>query len=110
MNKGFTIVVGTVAVFAAGLCAGMWIQRIQPVPPPPTTLMGELRDAPAADPNARGAKPAANEEPSEALKGQIDRLKIEIEAFKKRLEPIKAEFNEGLMCVLTQEQRDLKAV
>jgi len=87
MNKGFTIVLGTIVVFAAGLCAGMWIQRSQPVPPPPTTLMGELRDAPVAGANARPAKPVVNEEPSEALKAQIDRLKIEIDAFKKRLEP-----------------------
>ena len=109
MNKGFTIVVATVVVFAAGLCAGMWIQRSQPVPPPPTTLMGELRDAPVTDPNARAVKSAVNEEPSEALKAQIDRLKVEIDAFKKRLEPIKAEFNDGLMCVLTPEQKELKA-
>jgi hypothetical protein len=110
MNKGFVIALATLIGFAAGTFAGSWMQRTLPVPPPPTGLMGEVRDMPlnstaSANPNA--PRPSGKPLPEEALR----QMKAEIDAFKKKVDPIKVEFRTQLEAVLTPVQVErLKAM
>jgi hypothetical protein len=110
MNKGFVIALATLIGFSAGPFAGSWMQRTQPVPAPPTGLMGEVRDMPLntsipSDPSA--PRPSGQPLPDEALR----QMKAEIDAFKKKVEPIKTEFRTQLEAVLTPIQHErLKAM
>jgi hypothetical protein len=103
MKRFFLTVLITIAVFAAGVVAGMWIQRTQPVPPPPTTIMGEIRELPLGSRTATSASLAQQNVPK--LKAEIEKLKPEVEEFKKKLEPIKQEFRDNLEALLSEEQR-----
>lgn len=109
MNKGFVIALATLIGFAAGTFAGSWMQRTQPVPPPPTGVLGELRDVPlnSAPENPDAPKPSGQPLPDEALR----QMKAEIDAFKAKVEPIKTEFRTQLEALLTPVQRErLKAM
>lgn len=110
MNKGFVVALATLIGFAAGTFAGSWMQRTQPVPPPPSGgVLSELRDAPlnSAPENPDAPKPSGQPLPDEALR----QMKVEIDAFKKRVEPIKLEFRTQLEALLTPVQKDrLKAI
>jgi hypothetical protein len=91
MNKGFIIAFATLIGFAAGTFAGSWMQRTQPVPAPPSGgILSELRDAPlnSVPENPDAPKPSGQPLPDEALR----QMKAEIDAFKKKVEPIKLEF------------------
>jgi hypothetical protein len=113
MKKVLLTAGGTICVFAAGVFAGMWIQRTQPVPPPPIGMLGEIRDvpiSPASQPPSAAA-PSKNRKDMPQLKAEIDRLKPDIEAFKKKLDPLKQEFRTKLEAQLTPEQQEkLKAL
>lgn len=110
MNKRFVVALATLIGFAAGTFAGSWMQRTQPVPAPPSGgILGELRDAPlnSAPENPDAPKPSGQPLPAEALK----QMKAEIDAFKKKIEPIKLEFRSQLEALLTPVQRErLKAM
>jgi hypothetical protein len=110
MNKGFIIAFATLIGFAAGTFAGSWMQRTQPVPPPPSGgILSELRDAPlnSVPENPDAPKPSGQPLPDEALR----QMKAEIDAFKKKVEPIKLEFRTQLEALLTPVQRErLKAM
>jgi len=98
-------IIGTVLIFGAGVFAGAWMQRTQAFPPPPTEIMGEIRDMPMS-----GSRPAAHREmdPARAaeLRAQIEKLQPEIDAFKKKLDPIKTQCRHSLEAILTPEQRE----
>jgi hypothetical protein len=110
MNKGFVVALATLIGFAAGTFAGSWMQRTQPVPAPPAGgVLGELRDAPlnSVPENPDAPKPSGQPLPDEALR----QMKAEIDAFKKKVEPIKLEFRTQLEALLTPVQRErLKAM
>ncbi|PTY08224.1 hypothetical protein DB347_01170 [Opitutaceae bacterium EW11] len=94
----------TIAVFALGVLAGRWMQRTQPVPPPPIGIMGEIRDVPlSGSPYAPG--PAPLRDPRQ-LRAELDRMRPAIEEFRRKVEPIKTEFREKLQELLTSEQRE----
>jgi hypothetical protein len=102
-------IIGTVLIFSAGVFAGVWMQRTQPVPPPPTEVMGEIRDMPigAKNPSVgpdshHNFDPARNAE----LRAEIEKIQPEIDAFKKKLDPIKTQCRHNLEAVLTPEQRE----
>lgn len=98
MKRALITIFLTVAVFSAGVLTGRWMQRTQPVPPPPIGIMGEIRDVPLSASNA----PAT---PKPDLQAEVDRMKPHIEAFKQKLEPIKQGFRNELDAVLTADQR-----
>jgi hypothetical protein len=110
MNKGFVVALATLIGFAAGTFAGSWVQRTQPIPAPPTGgVLGELRDAPfsSAPENPDTPKPSGQPLPDDALR----QMKVEIDAFKKKVDPIKLEFRAQLEALLTPAQRErLKAM
>jgi hypothetical protein len=63
--------------------------------------MGELRDVPLSGTlNGQGQETKALSQ----LQAEMERMKPDIEAFKKKLEPIKAEFRRSLEALLTPEQ------
>ncbi len=99
-------IVGTVLIFGAGVFAGVWMQRTQPVPPPPMGIMGEIRDVPFS---GNGQPPPPHEhdhDHSQELRAQIEKMQPEIDAFKKKLDPIKSECKHNLEAILTPEQRE----
>lgn len=105
MNKALLIIPATAGVFCAGLAAGIWVQRTPPLPAPPTDLMGELLDrAPRDHVSVQAQAPDADHAIAE-LQAQVESLKAEIDLFRKKFEPIKTEFNQGLNAILTPEQR-----
>ncbi len=103
MKKGFVVALATLIGFAAGTFAGSWMQRTQPVPAPPAGgVLGELRDAPlnSAPENPDAPKPSGKPLPEEALR----QMRAEIDAFKKKVEPIRTEFRQQLEALLTPVQ------
>jgi hypothetical protein len=110
MNKGVVIALTTLIGFSAGTFAASWMHNHQPVPAPPTGLMGEVRDMPLNtalpdDPNT--PPPSGQPLQEEALR----QMKAEIDAFKKKVDPIKTEFRTQLEALLTPVQRErLKAM
>jgi len=100
-------IIGTVLIFSAGVFAGVWMQRTQPVPPPPTEIMGEIRDMPLGARTTGGPPSHSNIDPARAaeLRAQIEKMQPEIDEFKKKLDPIKTQCRHNLEAVLTPEQR-----
>ncbi len=95
----------TLAVFSAGLGAGLWAERHRPLPPPPGTLMGEFsgRVGPQA-PAVRERRPPVNR--AELIE-ELSRIKPEMEAFTSRVNEIYAQFDRDIDSVLTADQRVL---
>ena len=105
MKRALLTIVATVCVFAAGVFAGRWMQRTQPLPAPPMGIMGEIRDVPLSGSPGGDASIAKTAREISQIKVEIERLKPEVEEFKKKLEPIKAQFRSDLEAVLSPEQR-----
>ncbi len=110
MKKVLLTVLATSCIFAAGVFAGMWIQKTQPLPAPPIGFLGEIRDVPFSRSMSGGSyHPSTDAMPQ--LAADIEKLKPDILAFKNKLEPIKSEFREQLDALLTDDQREkLKAL
>jgi hypothetical protein len=90
----------TLAVFAAGFGAGMWVERHRPLPPPPGPFMGEF--------NAihRGLGPRAIAPVNRAeLHEQIDAIRPQMEAFRERTSEIYGQFDRDMETVLTDDQK-----
>lgn len=110
MKKIMLTIFATSCIFAAGVFAGMWIQRTQPLPAPPIGFLGEIRDVPLSSSNPSGSSGLPADAMSR-LAADIEKLKPDIAAFKNKLEPIKTEFREQLDAVLNDDQREkLKAL
>jgi hypothetical protein len=104
MKKVLLTVFATSCIFAAGVFAGMWIQRTQPLPAPPIGFLGEIRDVPLSSSNSsRNYSQSTDALPR--LAADMEKLKPDILAFKNKLEPIKTEFREQLDALLTEDQR-----
>ena len=110
MKTGFVIALATLIGFAAGMFASSWMKNHQPLPPPPAGILSEVRDVPlanAATPARFVPAPPVSAPRPEALQ----QIKADIEAFKKKMEPVKTEFREQLEALLTPAQRErLKAM
>jgi hypothetical protein len=105
MKQIFLTIAGTAVVFGAGVWAGMWMQRTQPLPPPPMGIMGEIRDVPLSG----NGQPSSHGHAD--LKAELERMQPEIDAFKKKLDPIKDEFRQSLETQLRPDQKEkLKAL
>lgn len=109
------IAVLTVLVFCAGFLARVWTENSRPVPPPPVALGSEFnRPAPArpAEPKVGGqrtATPVREHDPAinrATLISDIEKARPQIEAYRKRLDALDAEFDRELLAILTPEQRE----
>jgi hypothetical protein len=98
----------TVVVFAAGFMARMWTERDRPVPPPPVSLGEEFktpRGPQTAESKAkdRSSKDAVNRS---RLIADIEKVRPQIEAYRKRIDEIDGEFDRDFMAILSAEQRE----
>ena len=100
------IAVLTVLVFGAGYTARLWTERNKPVPPPPAALGSEFIRAPAPRP----ANPADAKRPSGVnrtrLIGDIEKARPNIAVYRVRLGELDAEFDRGIMALLSPEQQE----
>jgi hypothetical protein len=91
----------TLAVFAIGFAAGLWVERHRPFPGPPGAFMGEFG---ARQGQGQRTAPPVNRA---QLLEQIDRLRPEMDSFRDRVTEIYSQFDRDIDPVLTGEQKDL---
>ena len=105
------IVIFTAAVFGAGYGARVWIANDATVPPPPVAIGTEFTHGPgsaAAATDPKNAKrPAPNSQPLDRpkLMGEIQRYSSNIKSYQARLDELDANFDRGLLPLITDEQR-----
>lgn len=103
MKENLNVVIITVLLFAAGLCTGVWTQRVKPAPPPPIPFMGEFDGR-----HGKGAGPAAGMPAVERLREmrqQMEAARPQIEAFRAKMEVIEKSFRSKLEAILKPEQK-----
>lgn len=96
----------TVAVFGVGLAAGLWVERARPLPAPPAPLLAEFsaqRFPSTAE--VRAAAPARAPLNRAQLAAEIERLRPQIEDYRRRIDALDVEFDRDLAAVLTPEQQ-----
>jgi hypothetical protein len=102
MKQRLLVALLTVLVFSAGFMARVWTERQRPLPPPPATLMSEF----AGDKNAQAQKPPAQKPFDRAqFIADIEKFGPQIEAYRKRIETMDCEFDEGFARLLNPEQK-----
>jgi hypothetical protein len=103
MRERLLAAVLTVAVFAAGFGAGLWVERHRPLPPPPGGYMSEY------DRGARhgGDHPAPAPANRAQLLEQIAQIGPQMETFRTRIQDIYAQFDRDMDTVLTDQQKAL---
>ena len=103
------IAVLTIVVFGAGYAARMWNEHESPVPPPPASLGAEFSHAltPPKAGEAKDPQRATRDQPIDRAKlvSDIEHVRPQVESYRKQLEAIDAEYNQGLIAILTAEQR-----
>jgi hypothetical protein len=92
----------TLAVFAAGFGAGMWVERHRPLPRPPGPFFGEF-NPPRRDFGARASAPVNRAQ----LREQIDAIRPQMEAFRERIVEIYGQFDRDMETVLTPGQKEV---
>jgi hypothetical protein len=92
----------TLAVFAAGFGAGIWLERHRPLPPPPGPFLGEYGGS-RRMPGAHLTAPVNRAQ----LREQIDAIRPQMEAFKERITEIYGQFDRDMETVLTPEQKPI---
>jgi len=100
------IAVLTVAVFGVGFSAGLWVERARPLPAPPAPLLAEFsaqRFPSTAE--VRAAVPVRAPLNRAQLAAEIERLRPQIEDYRRRIDALDAEFDRDLAAVLTPEQQ-----
>jgi hypothetical protein len=104
MRQFFAIAVLSVLVFAAGYGVRIWVDQTKPLPPPPQ-VGGEFADGARVilPPTPNGSWTAPNRA---ELSANIEHLRPQIDAFRKGLHDIDAEFDKGLQALLTPQQHD----
>jgi hypothetical protein len=103
MRDRVLAVLVSLAVFAMGLLAGLWVERHRPFPPPPGAFMGEFGARPGG--HDRGHPPGPPVNRAQLLE-QIDKLRPEMESFTEHIAEIYAQFDRDLEPILTPDQRD----
>ena len=106
MKQRLVIALLAALCFAAGFAARSWTEEGPAVPPPPAALGSEFtRTAPAP---AAAARRGSTTQPLNRTKlvAEIEKNRSQIDAYKKRLDEIDAEFERDLAPLLTAEQRE----
>lgn len=107
MKQKLLVFLLVLAVLAAGVLAGIWIERQRPVPPPPAKLMAELvvpatKLQPARQARLLKLRPAVNRA---ELTEAIATLKPRIEAYRKKVAVIDEDFETAMTRLLSPEQQ-----
>lgn len=102
MKQRLLIVLFTAVVFAAGFGARLWTEGDRALPPPAVPGSEFVRGASTPTPD-----PKNSPKPTDRAKmiADIERLRPQIEAYRKRMDEIAGEFDAALLPVLTPEQR-----
>lgn len=106
MNQRLLIALLTAIGFAAGFGARMLTESGPSVPPPPAPGSEFVRSGTAA-PDAKDARrsPTYTEKDRAKLVAQIEKIRPQIDGYRKRIDQIAAEFDHDLQPILTPEQR-----
>lgn len=114
MKQRLLIALFTALVFGAGFAARMWTEGDAAVPPPPAAIGSEFvrGAAPPAGDGKAGQKPPASPARNDhdqavnraKLVSDIEKLRPQIDAYRTRLDEMDAEFERGLVALLTPEQ------
>jgi hypothetical protein len=116
MKQRLLIVLFTALVFGAGFGAHLWIANDVTVPPPPAAIGSEFAHgpgtpaSPSATTDSKNAAPGARSEREEPLDraklmGEIQRYSSQIKTYQTRLDELDAEFDRGLLPLLSGAQR-----
>jgi hypothetical protein len=98
-QRGFVAIL-TVVVFVAGYATRAMTVRSQAVPPPPAALANEFAVARATDGKNKQAVDRAK------VIADIEKLRPEIEVYRRRVDEIYAEFDRELIKILTPAQQE----
>jgi hypothetical protein len=106
MNQRLLIPLLTALGFVAGFIARSVTESGPSVPPPPVAAGTEfVRPNATADTTARRA-PTYTEQDRTKLVADIEKIRPQIEAYRKRIDEIGAEFDRDLVPILSAEQRE----
>jgi hypothetical protein len=101
MRTPLALVLLTTAGFGIGLGAGYQMARTCKPMPPPASVFSEFRDITRAGPSLASSRPDLWRE----INAELEKLRPEMEAFRKKLQAIDGEFNAGFASILQPEQR-----
>jgi hypothetical protein len=104
VKQRLLIVLFTALVFGAGFGARAWTEADRALPPPPAAPGSEfVRGASTPPP-----EPRTTTKPADRTKivADIERLRPQIDSYRKRIDEIAAEFDRDFLPLLTAEQRD----
>jgi len=104
MNKKLPYVLTTLIGFIAGIAAGAWVTRTPPIPAPPASVLGEIKDASLGSDASAPAAPAAATPDNQAAYAKI---RAEMDDFRKKVDAIKASLRTEMDALLTDEQREI---
>lgn len=107
MKETLRIILLTLAIFIAGVCAGLSLHGIFRMPPPPFGPLGEIRPgSPPWGHGGPGREPWSQDKMRE-MKAEMEKLQPEIDAFQAKVQAIETNFRTKLDTLLTPEQRKL---
>ena len=101
MRTPLALALLTAAGFGVGLGAGYWLARTCRPMPPPASVFSEFRGITRAGPSLASARPELWRE----INAELEKLRPEMDAFRKKLEVIDGEFNAQFEAILKPEQR-----
>ena len=101
MRTPLALVLLTAAGFGAGLGAGYWMSHICKPMPPPASVLSEFREITRAGPSLASSRPELWRE----INAELEKLRPEMDAFRKKLKAIDGEFDAQFEAILQPEQR-----
>ncbi len=110
MNQRLVIPVLVVLAFGAGYGARVWTERdpVLPPPPAPGSEFTTARTASASDakPESKSAKYSYPTAARAKFIAEIEKIRPQIDTFRKRLDEIDAEFDQAFATLLRADQRE----
>jgi len=101
MRTPLALVALTAAGFGAGLGAGYWMSHTCKPMPPPASVLSEFREITRAGPALASSRPELWRE----INAELEKLRPEMDAFRKKLKAIDGEFDAQFETILQPEQR-----
>jgi hypothetical protein len=107
MNQRLAVPLVALVAFGAGFGARVWTENDPVLPPPPAPGSEFVRGHPASSGSEAkaDAKPNSPRVDRAKLIADIEKVRPQIDAYRKRLEEIDGEFDRGFVALLNPEQR-----
>jgi hypothetical protein len=106
MNQRLAVPLVALVAFGAGFGARVWTEHDPVLPPPPAPGSEFVRSHPAAGDAKADGKSNGSRVDREKLIADIEKVRPQIEAYRKRLEDLDREFDRGFVALLNSEQRE----